>query len=77
MEYLNSLSSDVIEIYIIYKNLNILSDLSRFIYLQKLDCSHNRLIRLNNLPPSLLKLDCSYNQLTQLDNLSSCVNLLS
>ena len=69
MEYLNSLSSDVIEINIKYGNLKLLPNLSRFTRLQKLDCSHTQLTILDNLPSSLQKLNCSVNQLTRLDNL--------
>ena len=50
MEYLNSLLSNIIEINIRNKNLIILPDLSSFTYLQKLDCSNNQLIQLDNLP---------------------------
>ena len=41
MEYINSLSSAIIEINISNRNLFILPDLSRFTFLQKLDCSYN------------------------------------
>ena len=43
MEYLNSLSSDVIEINIKYGNLKLLPNLSRFTRLQKLDCHNNKI----------------------------------
>ena len=76
MEYLNSLSSNVIEISIRNKNLIILPDLSRFTCLQKLDCSINQLTQLDNLPSSLKTLSCSFNHLTQLDNLSSSLLVL-
>ena len=76
MEYLNSLSSDVTEIDIKWKNLIMLPDLSRFTYLQKLDCSHNQLTQLDNLPSSLIELNCSYNQLIQLDNLPTILQKL-
>ena len=69
MEYINSLSLDVVEIDLKYKNLNILPNLSRFTCLQKLECSYNQITQINNLPPFLQILDCSYNQITQLDNL--------
>ena len=63
MEYINSLSPDVIEIDISYKNLSILPDLSRFTCLQKLDCSCNQIIQLDNLPFSLIKLHCYGNKM--------------
>ena len=47
MEYINSLSLDVIEIDISYNNLSILPDLSKFTRLQKLDCSYNQFIFIN------------------------------
>ena len=76
MEYLNSLSSDVTEIDIKWKNLSILPDLSRFTCLQKLDCSHNQLIRLGNLPSSLIELYCYYNRITPF-NKSTKTNIFS
>ena len=76
MEYINSLSSDVMVIDISYKNLSILPDLSRFTCLQKLDCSQNQLTRLDNLPSTLQELDCSGNQIIQLNNLPRLLQLL-
>ena len=68
MEYINSLPSNVTEIDIKYEYLYVLpDDLSRFTWLQKLDCSYGRLTRLDNLPLSLRELYCSYNELTQLE----------
>ena len=63
MEYLNSLSSDVIEINIKYGNLKLLPNLSRFTRLQKLDCSWNSITQLDNLPSSLQELYCNDNQI--------------
>ena len=63
MEYLDSLSSNVIEINIRNKNLFVLPDLSRFTCLQKLDCSNNQLTQLDNLPFSLIELHCYYNKM--------------
>ena len=67
MEYLNSLSSDVIEIDISYKKLFILPDLSRFTCLQKLDCSFNYLSRLYDLPLSLKEMNCSKNNIDNIN----------
>ena len=65
MEYLDSLPSNVEEINIGCRNLHILPDLSRFTCLQKLNCSFNQLIQLDNLPLSLQILMFSKNQLTR------------
>ena len=69
MFMINSSPSKVEEINIDWINLRTLPDLSRCVYLQKLDCSHNRLTRLDNLPSSLQELNCSVNELTRLDNI--------
>lgn len=44
-------------------NINLVTDL------EKLNCSHNKLSCLDNLPSSLVILDCSYNHITKLSNL--------
>jgi Leucine-rich repeat (LRR) protein len=51
-----------------YKGLTELPDLSKYINLQKLDCSRNQLTSLDNLPSTLTGLDCRDNQLISLDN---------
>ena len=58
MQYIN-----VGEISICNKNLSILPDLSRFTYLQKLDCSDNQITQLDNLPSSLRFLGCYDNKM--------------
>ena len=44
-----------------YTNLYELPDLSKYINLQELDCSNNKLKTLDNLPPNLKQLICYYN----------------
>jgi Leucine-rich repeat (LRR) protein len=55
--YLNSLSSNVTRIIINNKNITSLPDLTRFKKLKLLDCSHNQLTSLTNLPEKLQILD--------------------
>jgi len=51
------------------KGLEELSDLSIYYNLIELNCSHNNLTNLYNLPQTLKKLYCVNNLITQIDNL--------
>ena len=46
-----------------------IDDIDKYTRLKYLKCSYNKLINLDNLPPTLIELDCSWNELTSLDNL--------
>ena len=65
-QYVDSLPSNIRIINLSYKNLTILPDLSRFIYLQELRCNNNKLTRLDILNNNLKYVDCSHNKLTSL-----------
>jgi Leucine-rich repeat (LRR) protein len=73
-EYLNSLPDNIIEIDLSNKGITSIPDLSRFINLQQLDCSYNKLITLPKLNSTLQQLDCSHNDLSSLPELN--INLL-
>ena len=60
-EYFNSLPIDTRKIYVYSKNLTYLPDLSRFIFLENLYCSNNKLTSLPDLPESLIRISCDYN----------------
>ena len=49
--------------------LTVLPDLSNETNILYLDCSHNKIENLDNLPPNLEVLKCDNNKLTRLDNL--------
>ncbi len=70
------MSYDTEEINIANKNLSALPNLSRFIYLKKLNCSLNRISSLDNLPNSLIELYCNDNNITNLDNLPNKLKIL-
>ena len=42
-----------------------------------LDCSHNKITQLDNLPPCLKELYCIDNKITQLDNLPQSLEILN
>ena len=71
-DYLNTLPLDTKVINISKKKLETLPEyiFTRFIYLEELDCSSNKLISLPELNINLLKLNCSFNKLTRLPNLN-------
>ena len=78
-EYINSLpnNTETIIIIICSKNLTYIPELSRFVNLSYLDCSHNNLVCLPKLPNSLTHLLCNDNKLTYLPELpNSLIHLL-
>ena len=68
-EYFNSLPIDTKIISVHFKNLTYLPDLTRFIYLETLDFTYNKLTNLPDLPDSLILLNCSENKLISLPDL--------
>ena len=74
--YLNSLSNDILSIDISGKGINFLPDLTRFVNLKILDCSHNNLNCLPTLPQNLEVLYCSRNKLTFLPILPQNLKIL-
>lgn len=73
-EYLNSLQEDILHLYITYKGLTYLPDLTRFKKLKELNCVGNKLTSLPPLPESIDWLNCSYNEFTSISSLPT--NLL-
>ena len=63
-------------LYLSFKNLTTLPDLTKYINLKVLKCSRNKLTSLNNLPPGLQNLDCSDNEIRRLDNLPPGLKIL-
>ena len=59
------------------KNIEGLLDLEEFENLKKLDCSHNKITEIINLPPSLKYFDCSYNQIDCLSGINSDLEYLN
>ena len=68
-EYLDSLPVNTRKINVSFRNLSYLPDLSRFIFLEKLYCSYNKLTSLSDLPESLTMFHCDNNKLTSLPKL--------
>lgn len=52
---------DCVIIDISNKNIKGILDLTRFIKLEELNCAHNQITRIINIPTSLIKLNCEYN----------------
>lgn len=75
-DYLANLPSDSKDIDVSGKNLTFLPDLSRFTHLNTLNCSHNNLTVLPELPSHLVSFDCSRNYLTTLPELPESVVVL-
>jgi len=67
---IDSLPEDCIVIDVSKKNITFIPDLTKFKFLQQLDCSYSQLTSLPFLPPTLQELSCSANQLTSLPSLS-------
>ena len=65
---------EITELDLSYKNLLVCPDLFRYTKLIKLNISHNKITKLDNLPHNLQILICNYNKITQLDNLP--INLI-
>ena len=74
--YLNSLSEDILTIYIHNKGIKSLPDLTRFKNLKILSCSNNKLTLLPTLPQNLVILYCDNNQLTSLPTLPQNLKIL-
>jgi len=74
--YLNTLPENITEIYLGFKNLTYLPNISRFTYLKILICYHNNLTFLPELPNTLEILFCDNNQLTSLPELPKNLNTL-
>ena len=75
--YLNSLSEDILTLDIINMGIKSLPDLTRFLNLEILYCSNNKLTSFSNLPQSLKKLNCTNNQLISLSNLPQNLETLN
>jgi len=75
-DYFANLPSDIEEIIVSGKKLTFLPDLSRFTHLNHLDCSHNNLTVLPELPSHLDTLDCSCNYLITLPELPESLLVL-
>lgn len=75
-DYLANLPSDIKEIDVSGKNLTFLPDLSRFTHLNSLNCSHNKLTVLPELPIHLVTFDCSCNYLITLPELPESLVVL-
>jgi Leucine-rich repeat (LRR) protein len=67
--YLDTLSLTTTVIDVSYKNLSFLPDLSRFIHLRILNCSHNNLTSLPKFNVGLTYVDCSHNNLKSIQGL--------
>ena len=76
-EYFNSLPIDTKIISVHFKNLTYLPDLTRFIYLETLDCTYSKLTNLPDLPDSLILLNCSENKLISLPDLPKTLKHLN
>ncbi len=76
IDYLNSLNVNVKEINLSNKELTVLPDLSRFTNLKKLDCSFNKIKKINNLPEGLENLYCENNQIKELNNIPKSLFVL-
>ena len=76
IDYLNSLNVNVKEINLSNKELTVLPDLSRFTNLKKLDCSFNKIKKINNLPEGLENLYCENNQIKELNNFPKGLKVL-
>jgi Leucine-rich repeat (LRR) protein len=74
--YLNSFPEDTKELQLDDKKITYLPDLSRFKVLEYLDCSHNKLTVIPELPSTLKRLECLYNILTVLPELPSTLEYL-
>ena len=77
VEYLNCLSNNAIEINLSSKGLTELPDLSKFVYLEVLNCSNNKLTSISFLPKNLEVLNCSNNRLTVLPELNRILEILN
>lgn len=62
-------------LFITDNELSELPDLNDYIHLQILDISHNKIKKINKLPPSLIELNCKENNLESLPSCSECPNL--
>lgn len=61
VQILSVYPDDCIRMDISYKNIKGILDLKRFIKLEELNCSHNQITQIINVPESLIKLNCEYN----------------
>lgn len=63
-------------LFIAENNLTELPDLSNYVNIQAIDVSHNKLIKINKLPSSLIELNCKYNHLTTLPPVETIPNIV-
>jgi len=69
-KYLDTLPDNISKIDLSRRGITSIPNLSRFINLQELDCSYNKLITLPKLNNTLQQLDCSHNDLISLPELN-------
>jgi hypothetical protein len=63
------LPDDIETLHLSYQNLTVLPDLSRFKYLRKIHCSHNKLTSIDNIPNWVQIIHCSNNRITHINKL--------
>jgi len=68
------LPDDIETLHLSYQNLTVLPDLSRFKYLRKIHCSHNRLTNIDNIPDWVETIFCSNNRITRINKLPFCLS---
>ena len=68
--------SSITELNLSNKGLTKLPDLSLYTNLKNLNCTYNKITRLDNLTQTIIYLNCHNNQIATLDNLPQTITVL-
>ena len=76
-EFPKNLPISLIDLDISYNNISVLPNLKYLTSLDQLECSHNNLTKISELPDTLTQLCCDENNLIELLNLPSSLEFLN